>query len=331
MDKPVVIKTLNDVVMKDIKVKRPFTYTLPSKMSQTVFRISHAGQPLLFQTPVVVIPYSYSLYDNERFSLDVILFKDDPVFSRLMDSIADYILQKIKKKCPVPSVLVEPCIFRSRMRFRTNNIDSIMTFDINNRPLDTRCIQTHDRMMCLFSISRFVVGDSKCYFQLELHQMKRLESLTCIIPRDTCLISSPECTAPVPSSLEKYKKMLRFGIPIEAIKQKMSLDGLSKVDITNFASSLSTSAVTAVAVVKLSTLPTQPSPSMHPAPAPPPPPPPLPPNLPMKLQVQPRPQWPQRPQPPKPKVTPETQPQPPSLSDILSMKGRLRKVPKSLD
>ena len=330
MDKPVVIKTLNDVVMKNIKVKRPFTYTLPSKMSQTVFRISYAGQPLLFQTPVVVIPYSYSLYDNERFSLDVILFKDDPVFSRLMDSIAEYILQKIKKKCPVPSVLVEPCIFRSRMRFRTNNIDSIMTFDINNRPLDTRCIQTHDRMLCLFSISRFVVGDSKCYFQLELHQMKRLEPPTCIIPRDTCLISSPECTAPVPSSLEKYQKMLRFGIPIEAIKQKMSLDGLSKVDITNFVSSLSPT--TAVAVLKLPMLP---SPSMHPVPAPPPPPPPLPPNLLLKLQVQPRP----HPQLPKPKVTPEaqtqtqtqTQPQPPSLSDILSMKGRLRKVPKSPD
>lgn len=319
MDKPIVIRTINDIVMKDIKVKRPFTYILPSKMSQTIFRISYKEQPLLFQTPVVVIPYSYSLYDNERFSLDVILFKDDPVFSRLIDSTTEYILKKIQKKYPVPSILVEPCIFRSRMRFRTNNIDSIMTFDINNRPLDTRCIQTHDRMLCLFSISRFVVGDSKCYFQLELHQIKRLESLTSVVSKDTCLISSPSCTAPVSSSLEKYQKMHRFGIPIEAIKQKMILDGLSKVDITHLTSSLSPT--TTGAVLKLPTVPTS---SMKPMPAPPPPPPPLPPKSLLKVQVQ--------PPPPKPKVTSEaqTQPhrQPPSLSDILSMKGRLRKVPQ---
>lgn len=320
MDTPIVVRTLNDIVMKDVKVKRPFTYTLPSKVSQTVFRVSYAGQPLLFQTPVVVIPYSYSLYDNERFSLDVILLDDEPVFSRLMDSSAEYILEKVRKKYRVPSI-IEPCIFRSRMRFRTNNIDSIMTFDINNRPMDTRCIQTHDRMLCLFSISRFVVGDSKCYFQLELHQIKRLESIPCMVSKDTCLISSSLCTA---SSLEKYQKMHRFGIPIEAIKQKMTLDGLSTSDITHLTSRLSTCDATAVATVK-PVLAASVAPA--PAPAPPPPPPPLPPKLMMKLQIQPL----------RPKVTPEvqtqtqartqaTQPKPPSLSDILSMKGRLRKV-----
>lgn len=324
MDKPIIVKTLNDVVMKDIKVKRPFTYMLPSKISQTVFRISHLGQPLLFQTPIVVIPYSYSLYDNERFSIDVILLEDDPVFSRLIDSIAEYILEKVQKKYAVPSILVEPCIFRNRMRFRTNNIDSIMTFDINNKPLDTRCIQTHDRMLCLFSISRFVVGESKCYFQLELHQIKRLESLTCVVSKDTCLISSPTSV-----SLDKYQKMLRFGIPIEAIKQKMSLDGLSTLDITHLESSLSTSSASTVAGAQpvLPVLSQTMSRAPRAPPAPPPPPPPLPPKLLPKVQVQ------AMHQPPKPKITSlaHIQPKPPSLNDILSMRERLRKVPKSSD
>lgn len=322
MDKPIIVKTLSDLILKNVKVKRPFTYTLPSKVSQTVFRISYKGQPLLFQTPVVVIPYSYSLYDNERFSLDVILLDNEPVFSRLMDSTTEYILQKIQKKYHIPSI-VEPCIFRSRMRFRTNNIDSIMTFDINNRPLDTRCIQTHDRMLCLFSISRFVVGDSKCYFQLELHQIKRLESVSCVVSKDACLISAPAHTVPVSSSLEKYQKMLRFGIPIEAVKQKMILDGLSSLDVTHLASSLTPCNTTVIALATSTS--SAPPTALPTPPAPPPPPPPLPPKLLLKSQI--------RPQVPKATVTPKvhTQPKPPSLSDILSMKGRLRKVPRSQD
>jgi hypothetical protein len=196
--------------------------------------------------------------------------------------------------------------------------------------MDTRSLQTHDNVLCLFSMSRFVVGDSKSYFQLELHQIKRLETVSSIVPKEVCLIASP---LPISSNLEKYQKMLRFGVSLEAIKQKMLLDGLSTIDITHLMLRLVNANTLRASPKSPATLPS-PSQVPVPAPLPPPPPPPLPPPFLPAMHSTRKSQLSMNPLINQPRETPPTihkKPQPPSLSEILSMKGRLKKVQTGID
>lgn len=264
-----IIKSYSDINFNLIEVKKP--YTISDNIF--IFDISYDKNPFLFQTPDCVIPYSYSLYDNKTFKIDVTI-KDD-AFSTILLDVNKYIEAKITKynKTILENKISIDYIKKNntndcRLRLKNNYVQNVLVYDKTKNQIDITNLQTFDKVVCLFQLQRLIVQKENYIFQCQVLQIKRLNT---IIPQNVVyLIEDEDTSNEDDKEFNKYQSMYNLGIPLEAVKHKMTLDGLPSDVIKQWMPKKSDNKLN-TGLTNLNTL----SSSIVPPPIPPPLPPPL--------------------------------------------------------
>lgn len=216
--------------IQNIKILLP--YNIENKTYFDIFVKDR--DPFLIQTPFCIIPYKYSLYDDKYFSIE--LLTDSKDFKEMIHFIVDTMIKKIsyKFKDLLLNKTINYGIFSKeseyKFRLRNPNIDSIFVFDDQHNTIDIRNIEKNDRIQTIFQIEKLLIDNTSISLVSRLLQIQkkcsRLDPYNNTIP----LFVSESTT----KDYSKYDKMLKLGIPLMGVKQKMTLDGLDDTDIELF-------------------------------------------------------------------------------------------------
>jgi hypothetical protein len=262
-----IITTDDDCDLSLISVKKPYQVS----HGIYVFDIAYDKKPLLIQTPICTIPYSYSIFDNNAFKIDVVTCMKN--FICTTDRIHQHILNKIRvhdsnllNNKQAIDYIKDMNDGEARIRLRNTSTKNIMAFDRNSTSIPVSTIQSFDRVICLYQLQRVVVQNDMYMFSTCLCQVKRLN--VSLRQLDTCMIKTSDNVEKYGDvDLTKYNKMKQLGIPIEAIEHKMIMEGLKK-DCIKYWMDFQT--------LKLAPSNSQVNVRGTPLPPPPPPPPPIP-------------------------------------------------------
>lgn len=217
-----IIKSLQDCDLSLITIKKPYEVSKDIH----IYDITYAKKPLLIQTPICTIPYSYSLFDNNTFKIDIQLSTKE--FLDTIASIHQYVLNKIecyrKEHLQNKSFIdyTKEINNEYRLRLRNSNISNIDVFDASNNVINVSALQTYDKVICLYQLQRVIVQKDLYMFGTCLCQIKRLSIGMNNIQRNCLIMNDTYAT---------YNKMKQLGIPNAAIEQKMIMDGLNQSDI----------------------------------------------------------------------------------------------------
>lgn len=242
-----VIKDSKDCELSCIDVKKPYKVT----NDIWIFELSYNKAPFVFQTPECIIPYSYYMYDNKTFRLDVSI--TDNEFPQMLSDVNQLIQKRVSKydNSLIGDKLYINYIKRSesaesndyRLRLKNNHIDNVIVFDHEKNRIPVTSLQTFDRIICLFQLQRLIVQKDSYMFQCQLLQVKRLNTI--VLNTSLCLIETIDDVnhdrkQESSQEFEKYRKMHSLGIPQAAVRHKMTLDGLPEHDIQQYMSNLTT-------------------------------------------------------------------------------------------
>jgi hypothetical protein len=199
-----------------VKVKKPYTVN----ENIYIFDISYDNNALMMQTTPCVIPYSYYIFDNKSFQLDV--HSCSHVLKEFLNKTNEHILSKIKKFDTevlsnkmfidyLKEVRQEPKN-EYRLRLRNINVHNVNFFDHRNNSIAVSTLQTFDRVICLFQLQRLVVQKDTYYFQASVVQIKKL---------NTPLVVARECLIQITNNeFEECELSVYDGVPIQAIEHK---------------------------------------------------------------------------------------------------------------
>lgn len=235
------------------------------------------------QTPLATLPYSYSIFDNKVFKIDVLC--EGHAMHGMITSFSHHVISKINRfdtsllhhatiKPLVGAKLLASPTVRSKLSLTAKNVDDIGVFDVCQQDIGLESIHTFDRVICLFEVRRLVVSDKVAFWQTNLLQVKQC-SPVCAVRK--CLIVDGPWDI---TKFEIYDKMHRLGVHSDAIRHKMKLGGFGDDFFHCWHTRMKTTGTSSTMMVqdgethttRTSVIPPMPAP----APPPPPPPPPLP-------------------------------------------------------
>lgn len=263
MEHPIdIITDLKSVVNENIKVLKPF-----GKSDNRVFSVKYNQRPLIFQLNDVHVKYNPLMFESCYMKLDLQLHDD---MQESIRGIEEYIYEKIRKK-------YENCVRGFKysgdvMRVRTMNYKAIECFDIMKHKIDCSKVCAGDRICVLVMLDKFVYNTHKSYIHYKILQIQK---------DDVYNVPSP-----IEFEFEKYKKMMSLGIPLQAVKHKMMMDGVDKSVIDAFPPPRQQTLGSPLPLPRPRPPPPPPvQVGLSPRPPPPPPPPPLPPPPPPSFGV----------------------------------------------
>lgn len=214
---------LNQDILSSIRIKKP--YIVNDNIH--VFDISHNNHALAIQTTACVIPYSHYIFDNKSFQLDI--HSCDSNVRDLMCEINNHIISRIKK---YNNTILTSRMFLDyvkdvrqdsrgeyRIRLRNINVNNVSVFDVHNNNADIATLQTFDRVVCLFQLQKLIVQKETYYFQASVVQIKKLNTPLLVI-RD-CMIHHVDDSG---DDVTLYDKMKKVGVPTEAINHKKKME-----------------------------------------------------------------------------------------------------------
>jgi hypothetical protein len=227
-----IITHIDDCVLDKISVKKPY------EVSHGIYilDVTYDKQPLLLQTPICTVPYSYNIFDSSAFKIDVVTMMKD--FTNMMTKIHSHILNKVTrhnatllKNKEYIDYVKELKEDEHRIRLRNSSTQNIMAFDRNAANINLSSIQSFDKVVCLYQLQRLIIYKDVYMFGTSLCQIKRLN--LCVQNVSKCMITSHDTVNHYGGiDLTKYNKMKHLGIPIDAISHKMTMDGLKHDCIT---------------------------------------------------------------------------------------------------
>lgn len=218
-----VLSTLQDLDVVKVMV--------PYYIDDKAFFDLHGGVgriPLLVQTPVCVLRYKYNLYDDGFFSLD--LYCTQSKFKDFLDKLMSMILTRVRRKYHglfnkrMVSQLITD---EGKLRLKTPNVDMLSVFDHGKQKVELQQIQKTDRLQALFQIEKLVVDTKIVYFQTKLLQLKK----NVVVVNNDLPMFKEEAHGMSTSVLERFRKMLKMGVPIMAVRQKMTMEGHTEQEI----------------------------------------------------------------------------------------------------
>lgn len=241
----------SDFNVNSIRIKKPITIG-----KRKIYGLKTASDTdILVQTPRCIIPYSYVLFENSKFQLDILT--DNQAFVSFLTDVYEHVYRKIRKKTKTDVIRDDYYVKKYddtnyRVRLRNESVNTVSCYCNQKCNIDYNKICRDDRVICIFTLDRFIICSDFTIFYLKVCQIKKCDSsLTSILT--TCMIIEDEQG---PDLFEKYRKMKKVGVPDASIIQKMTLDGLSPTQVSKF----------------FNNAPTQSSPPAPPGPPPPPPP-----------------------------------------------------------
>ena len=253
------ILNYSDINLKKIKIKKPTG--MADKLIFNIYYLFDEDKEidLLFRTGDMIIPYEV-LYSPEKNELQFDCCNND-VLKRI-ESIRDYIYQKVHKAYPklfenknhLDKIKTKE--YGKLLRLKVRNIDEIPIFDQHHKKVDYTLLKSERKIKLLLQLKWFWIWDK--YYGLDYSVIQ----IKVYIPIQQPLfdIDDPEETkVECPNDFEKYEKMLKLKIPLEAVESKMKLDGLetkqidifkSKIEIQKQKSSVDTKSIIAKNDVK---------------------------------------------------------------------------------
>ena len=240
--------------VNNINVSKPYSVNDDTY----IFNIKYMKNVFLIQTPISIIPYSYSLYDNSSFKIDIIT--DTLTFNKMLNEICLFITNKINKyntkylqNINIKNICNKIDNKRFKLSLLNKDANNIYTFNSKQEPITLTTLHTFDKIICLFELKRLVLMKDKGFWQTNLLQIKKCSNT---IPPSfaQCLIVNE--TSRENDKFNNYSKMFQMKIPLEAIRHKMLIDGFTENDFNTWAKIVNTTAP-------------------RPPPLPPPPPPPM--------------------------------------------------------
>jgi hypothetical protein len=216
--------------IKKLKIIKP--YSIENKK---IINILYDKQSLLIQTPLCTLPYRYMLYDNKYFQID--LFFTLQEFKDIIDKIIEPIHDKIKKN--FASLIenknyIEPIMTVNntfKLRAKNINIEAITVYNYHKNKIDIRNIERNDQIKAIIQLERIIIDIDSYYFTFKIIQIKKNCSIDFFSPTINCLIKDDEISI---EKFEKFTKMLKIGVPIHGVTQKMQLEGFIETDIQYF-------------------------------------------------------------------------------------------------
>ena len=175
-----IITDLIESIWLDIKIKKP--YNVYNKEIYNIFYKNH--QHLLIQTPPVSLPYSYSVYNDKCFIMDVII--DDEKFLNMLRRTIYHISSRI-------GILTDFQKDKNIIRLRNDNIASLKIFNANKELIDIRNLSRYDRIRAIFQIDKIIHDSDKNHtiFYLKVVQIrKEWQQGHDVIAEGKCLIAS---------------------------------------------------------------------------------------------------------------------------------------------
>jgi hypothetical protein len=254
------ICTVDNYNVKNITVSKPYSVN----DNTYVFNIKYMKNVCLIQTPISIIPYSYSLYDNNSFRFDIVT--DISAVYKMLDDICLLISNKINKynskylhKRNIKNICNKVDDKRYKLSLMNKDANNIYTFNSRQEPISLTTLHTFDKVICLFELKRLVLKNDKGFWQTNLLQIKKCSNTIQPSFAHCLIVTNTNETSGDNDRFACYLKMLHMKIPLEAIRHKMLMDGLTENDFNIWSETVNTQTGTAP----------------RPPPLPPPPPPPL--------------------------------------------------------
>lgn len=215
-----------------IRIKKPIVVG-----NRKVYALkTSSDSDILVQSPRCIIPYSSVLFDNNKYQIDILT--DNIDFIEFLKAIYDHVYSKISKKTKSDMIrdnyyLKKYDDVNYRIRLRNENVNTVSCYCNQKCSIDYNQICRDDRVICIFTLDRFIISSDFTIFNLKVCQIKKCDaSLTSMF--SNCLVIEDTVSAVSAVSTEKYKKMKKVGVPDDSIRQKMKLDGLSQAQISMF-------------------------------------------------------------------------------------------------
>lgn len=201
-----VLTDIEGVSISHIKIVKPINVN-----ENIFFAIEYCNNPFIIQTPYMYVKYRPVTFENGYYKLDLEMC---PEFTSFIKQIEIYIINKLAKKYSRNTTNFS--YSNTLLRSRSMNYKSIGFYDKYGKTMDGARVCIGDRVSLLLYIDKYIYNKHKSYINYHILQVKTFS-----------IDASSIATSDNSYDIDKYKKMLKIGVPLSGVKQKMMMDGLA--------------------------------------------------------------------------------------------------------
>jgi len=213
----------NDIDIKNITLKHKINIS----NNFTNYPIKYKNNNLIIQTPIIYLPFGINKYNNKSYiDISFINIKNDPImreFKELIVNIHSCIKKKVSKKIKFVSSFKSTEYYPDRLRL--SFYEDILVFNEAKNLVTLEYVKSKIYSKLLI-IPQFlwtnneVAGIVWNILQMKIYSKPMLDTYSFIDDEEI--------------NIDKYVKMIRCGVPVQAIKNKMSLEKIDPVLLDKF-------------------------------------------------------------------------------------------------
>jgi hypothetical protein len=218
--------SFEDIKLNNIKLKKPISLNKSYKIS-----IKHKNIELVLQTPIMQLVFGITQFGFNRY-IDVSLFENNPeilIMKQTIQKLNNYIKKRILslqslQSCNsldqnelVFSENIKPKVENYNERLRLYLNSDMICFNEQREKINTSFIKLKDNVKLLICPSHIWINKNKYGISWEVLQMKLYKI---IVPQKYLFIDEKE------KLYTKYFDLINKGVPRDAVKQKIIMDGL---------------------------------------------------------------------------------------------------------
>jgi hypothetical protein len=212
----------NDIDIKNITLKNKINIS----NDFTNYPIKYKNNNLIIQTPIVYLPFGINKYNNKSYiDISFINIKNDNVmreFKELIVNIHNCIKKKVSKKIKFVSSFKSTEYYPDRLRLSFyedilvfNESKSLITLDYVKSKIYSKLLIIPQFLWTNNNVSGIVWN----ILQMKIYSKPMLETYSFIDDE---------------VNIDKYVKMIRCGVPVQAIKNKMCQEKIDPVLLDKF-------------------------------------------------------------------------------------------------
>lgn len=230
-----IISNIDSILNTDFKIKKPFNYG-----SKTIFELYTGVNDLLYyQSPSMIVPYNYFINDN-TFTLTLCEYKTTK-YTDLINNVLKKLIKKAKtsyislfeNKVFNNPILCKP--FNPKMfQFKNSKINDVEVYNIFQEKINLQDICVDDRVTCIYQIKNIWVNENSYGVNLNLIQLRRDNNINRGYIFIENKITNKNDYGTNNIDFSKYIMMIKAGIPILTVKNKMKNDNIKEINIIDF-------------------------------------------------------------------------------------------------
>lgn len=208
---------IKEIEKQKIRFKRKISYS--DKLCILPIKYNNDDE-LIVQTPVLFCPFGEGNYNSLDISL---LNSEDNVNIKDLEALLEYIdaLFEKKYKRKYNSFIIKDSFYPARIRTHINK--ECVYFDEHSKMVNIGGLEARTHAKFLLHFKELWVKKDKYGVNIDVIQVK-IYKLDKEPPKDYSFIDSDTEDDPDADMPEKYKKMIKVGIPREAVLLKMERD-----------------------------------------------------------------------------------------------------------